>query len=129
MTFRMYLFFMSIATLLSWGAWVLVLYTTNPNDAGAGGFFVFYVTLAMGLIGLLTLMGMAYRILFLRRTAVMAREVRISFRHAVFLSIVAVGALALSAQGWLSWWVLLLSLILMSIVEYLFLLREEARRS
>jgi hypothetical protein len=125
----MYLFFMALATLLSWGAWILVLYTTNPDEAGTGGFVLFYVTLLLGLIGTLTLFGMAYRLVLLRRQSVIAREVRISFRHAVFLSSVAVGALALSARGWLRGWVFLVCIILMSIIEYLFLLREEARRT
>jgi len=129
MTFRTYLILMGLGTLISWGAWVLVLYTTNPFEAGASGFVLFYLTLGMSLIGTLTLLGMAYRVFFLRRHAVMMREVRISFRHAVFLSLVAVGALALSAQGWLKWWALLALFILMSLVEYFFLLREEAHRS
>src|SRR5689334_2085133 len=129
MTFRMYLVFMTIATILSWGAWVLVLNTTNPQEAGMAGFLVFYVTLLLSLVGTLTLFGTAYRVLFLRREGVMAREVRIAFRHAVLLSIAAVTALVLSAQGWLTWWALLLLLIAMSILEYVFLLREEGRRS
>ena len=129
MTFRMYLVFMTIATVLSWGAWVLVLNTTNPQEAGTGGFIVFYLTLCMALLGTLTLFGTAYRVLFLRREGVMAREVRIAFRHAVLLSLAAIGALVFSAQGWLHWWVLVLLLVLLSIIEYIFLLREEGRRS
>ncbi|MEO5927292.1 MAG: hypothetical protein ABIO72_01185 [Patescibacteria group bacterium] len=129
MTFRMYLVLMTIATILSWGAWVLVLNTTNPQEAGTGGFVIFFVTLLLSLVGTLTLFGTAYRVLFLRRSGVMAREVRVAFRHAVFLSIAAILALFLSAQGWLSWWALLLLLVTMSAVEYVFLLREESRRS
>lgn len=125
----MYLVFMTLATILSWGAWVLVLNTTNPQEAGTAGFLVFYFTLLLSLVGTLTLFGTAYRVLFLRREGVMAREVRIAFRHAVLLSISAIVALVLSAQGWLTWWALLLLLVAMSVVEYVFLLREEGRRS
>lgn len=129
MTFRMYLLFMTLATGLSWIAWVLVVYSMNPHEVGIGGFVLFYVTLLFALIGTLTLLGMAYRLLLLRRSVMVTREVRISFRHAVFLSLVAVIALVLSAEGWLNVWVFVVSILLMSVVEYLFLLREEARRS
>ncbi|MFA5935369.1 MAG: hypothetical protein WC787_00720 [Patescibacteria group bacterium] len=129
MTFRVYIAFMSAATVLSWGAWLLVLTNTNPDEAEIWGFGLFYLTLLLGLIGTLTLIGMAYRILILNRGGIMAREVRIAFRHAVFLSCVAVAALILSAQRFLTWWMFILLIIGMSVVEYLFLLREEARRS
>jgi hypothetical protein len=125
----MYLLFMALATALSWIAWALVLYTMNPYEVGVGGFILFYVTLLFGLIGTLTLAGMGYRILLLRRSVMVTREVRISFRHAVFLSAVAVAALVLSAEGWLNVWVFVVSILVMSVLEYLFLLREEARRS
>jgi hypothetical protein len=101
----------------------------NPYEVGVGGFILFYVTLLFGLIGTLTLAGMGYRILLLRRSVMVTREVRISFRHAVFLSAVAVAALVLSAEGWLNVWVFVVSILVMSVLEYLFLLREEARRS
>ena len=128
MTFRMYLVLMTIATVLLWGAWVLVLNTTNPTEAGMGGFVMFYVTLLLSLVGTLTLFGTAYRVLFLRRSGVMAREVRVAFRHAVFLSVTAIVALGLSAKGWLTWWMLIILFAVMSAIEYLFLLNEESRR-
>ena len=52
----------------------------------------------------------------------------VAFRHAVFLSVTAIVALGLSAKGWLTWWMLIILFAVMSAIEYLFLLNEEARR-
>lgn len=124
----MYILFMTFATLLSWVAWAVVLWSMNPEETGPGGFLIFYVTLFMGLLGTLTLFGVTYRVMFLGRRDVVSREVRISFRHAIALSAMAVAALALSAQGLLRWWIAAILIAVVSVIEYLFLVKEEARR-
>lgn len=93
------------------------------------GFAMFYLTLFMGMIGVLTLLGMAYRVLLLKRRDVILREVRVAFRHAVLLSLVAIISLALSGQEMLKWWVVMVMVVVMSGVEYLFLIGEESRRT
>ncbi len=129
MTFRMYVIFMTLATLLSWGGWGLVIWNTDPTQAGVMGLILFYVTLLMGLIGLLTLFGLIFRTVILRRQEVLMRQVRAAFRHAVLLSFIAITALVLSAGSMLHWWVLGVLILVMCGVEYLFLLGEEARRT
>lgn len=129
MSFRIYLAIMSVATLASWLAWVFVVISTNPFEASGLGFVLFYITLLMGLVGTLTLAGLCYRVLVLKRHDVLMREVRISFRHAVLLSIIAVLALGLSAYGWLKWWAVLGLAVVMLLIEYFFLIKEESRRS
>ena len=129
MTFRMYIALMSLATLFAWVAWGVILWNTNPFEAGITGFVMFYVTLFISLVGTLTLLGVSYRVLLRNRRDVISREVRISFRHAVVLSLLGVVALALSAQGMLRWWMVLLLILAGSGLEYFFLIKEEARRS
>lgn len=128
MTFRMYIFFMSLATLLSWVAWAIIVWNTNPLETGIGGFVIFYVTLLMGLVGMITLMGLSYRVIVLKRSSVISREVRISFRHGVALAAMAVIALALSAKDLLNWWIMLILVAAVSVLEYIFLIKEESRR-
>ncbi|MBU1448912.1 MAG: hypothetical protein ABIK13_04055 [Patescibacteria group bacterium] len=129
MTFRLYMALMSAATLMAIGAWTFVVWSTNPQEAPVIGFVMFYMTLFLSLVGLLTLGGVGYRVLILGRRDLVSREVRVSFRHAIFLASIAVVALAGSAAGWLRWWMFLLLLIVVSVVEYVFLVKEEARRS
>ncbi|MFH1078638.1 MAG: hypothetical protein V1745_05170 [Patescibacteria group bacterium] len=129
MTFRMYMALMSAATLMAMGAWAFVVWSTNPQEAPAIGFVMFYLTLLMSLVGLLTIAGVGYRVVILGRRDLVSREVRISFRHAVFLAAMAVVALICSASGWLRWWTFLALIVVVSVIEYAFLVKEEARRS
>lgn len=119
---------MAAATLLSWVAWGVLVVNTNPLETSIGGFIMFYVTLCMGLIGSLTILGLSYRVLVLKRHDVVSREVRVSFRHAVLLSAICVGLLALSAAGWLRWWAFLVLVIAVIGIEYIFLISDESRR-
>lgn len=73
------------------------------------------------------MLGMIFRI-GIKRNAMLTREVRVSFRHAVLLAISGSVALWLSANRQLSWYWILLLIICISVVEYLFLAVQTARR-
>lgn len=128
MTFRIYLMFMAVATALAGFAWGVIVWNTDPFETGFAGFFMFYLTLFMVLVGSLTILGSIYRVHVLKRKDVLIREVKISFRHAIALSFAGIAALALSASGRLHWWSLLILIAVLTIVEYVFLVKEEARR-
>jgi hypothetical protein len=120
---------MAVAAVLSWIAWTTIIINTNPAEAGIGGFVIFYLTLLLGLIGLLTILGTAYRVLILKKQDVISRAVRISFRHGVILGAMAVVSLALSAKSLLRWWLVILMIGVVAMFEYFFILKDEARRS
>jgi Ca2+/Na+ antiporter len=120
---------MSIATLIAWGGWVFVVFTINPEEAGALSLILFYVTLFMAMLGTLAVIGIVYRIRLLKRDQLMIREVRITFRHAIMLSLALICSLFLSAQGLLTWWNFLALFVGVGVVEYLFLLMQESRRT
>jgi len=128
MSFRWYIFFMLASTALAWVAWFIVLLNVNPLETGLFGFLLFYITLVTGMIGSLSLVGVFYRVVLLKRKDVISREVKVSFRHALLLSFVAVSSLALSSQGVLHWWVLLVLILVASMFEYASLLVQQSRR-
>ena len=117
-----------ITTIVSWIGLGVVLLNTNPEDDGLGSLTIFYLTLFAGLVGVLTLLGVAFRVYVAGRKDVVQREVRVAFRHAVLLSLTGVVALLFSAQGFFRWWVLVLILFVVTVIEYLFLLKESSRR-
>ncbi len=129
MSFKWYMWCMSIATALAWAGWALVLFTTDPTEAGFTGLLLFYLTLFVAMVGTLSVFGVLYRVRFLKRDHLLTREVRIAFRHAIMLSTVGIASLALSAQGLLTWWNFLALFVGVGIVEYVFLLMQESRRS
>ncbi len=128
MSFRGYLVLMGLSTVIAWLGWVIVLFNIDPFASGAVGFVLFYITLWAGLIGTLTIAGLLYRVYALRRGDLVIREVRVSFRHALLLSLVSIIALILSAQGWFSWWVLVVLIVVAGVIEYISLVVQQSRR-
>jgi len=128
MSFRAYIFFMLLATVLAWIGWLVVLLNVNPKESGLSGFVLFYLTLFVSLIGILALVGIFSRVKILKRHDLLIREVKVSFRHAVLLSVVAVASLIFSAHGWLKWWVLLLFIAIVALIEYVALVIQKSHR-
>ena len=106
-----------------------MLFTVDPQEAGVIGAILFYITLFVALVGTMMAMGLLYRVILRKRQPVMAREVKISFRHSLMLSLMAMISLILSATGLLFWWNFLALVIVALAIEYGFLLVNESRRS
>lgn len=128
MTFRAYLVLMGLSTAMAWVGWLIVLLNVDPFRTNFMGIVLFYVTLSVGLVGLLTLGGLLYRVGIMRRNELISREVKVSFRHAILLTVLSVIALILSRQGVLHWWVLVVLIVTAGILEYLSLLVQQSRR-
>jgi len=120
---------MGAGTLLAWGAWATVIFQVNLHEAGILGVILFYLTLAVSLLGSFSIMGVVYRVHALKRKHVISREVRIAFRHAILLTVVAIFSLILSTKSWLTWWSFLLLIASVGIVEYIALLIQETHRT
>ena len=118
---------MGIGTALAWIAWLFVLQTMNPVEAGLTAFIFFYFTLFLSLVGTLSMLELIFRV-GIRRDAMITREVRVSVRHAILLALGGSTALWLSSNRALSWYWILLLIICMSVVEYLFLAVQTSRR-
>lgn len=129
MNFRAYLWTMTLITIVAWGGWAYVLWSVNPAEAGWLGLILFYITLFAALIGTFAVSGSLYRVLILKHKEVISREVRITFRHAVMVSLIGIVCLALSAKEMLHYWVLLGLVTAAGVIEYVFLLMQESRRS
>lgn len=121
---------MLLSTLLAWAAWGFVITNVQPGVSGFTGLGLFYTTLFISLIGSLTLIGLAIRLLLSRGKGqgLEFRDVRVSFRHAVLFSIVSVAALILSSSGRLVWWSCLVLILGAMAVEALVLVLHSGRR-
>ena len=102
MTFRFYLFIMTLATVAAWIAWVIVINAIDPVRAGVLGFILFFVTLAIALIGSLSILGIGIRV-WLRPEGSIARQTSRSVRHAVLLTLLFSLSLLLASNGLLRW--------------------------
>lgn len=119
MTLRKYLVLMSFATCLCWGAWLLVLFLVDPEGTSGAGFLMFYVALFFALMGTFAILGFLIRYVF-KKDEFAFRQVKVSFRQAILLSMLVVGWLFLQAHGFLAWWNLLIFIAILAALEFFF---------
>lgn len=118
MTLKKYLFLMIFATVLCFGAWALVLFFVNPNEAGTVGYVFFFFTLFCGLVGIFSILGFIFRYL-LKRNEFAYNQVKTAFRQAVMLSFMLTAMLVLQGLGLLVWWNTILFVALLGVLEFI----------
>ncbi len=128
MSYRSYLLIMLAGTLVAWSGWALVLLRINPKEAGLLGLTSFYVTLFMGMVGLLTLVELLINVHLMKKRELLIREVKMAFRRAVLLALICVLSLIFSSVGKFSWWILLVFIAVAAAIEYIFMLISHSRR-
>lgn len=127
MTLRGYLMIVSLGSLIAWATWLFVLFMVNPFEAGIIGFSLFYIALALALVGTLSLVGFGIRMLLYKQEVVVLREVATAFRQACLLTLMLIGSLLLQSQSLLVWWSIILFVFLVSTLELFFLSSRYAR--
>lgn len=123
MSFRSYLIFMTLATLVAWSAWVVVLHAIDPTQSGWLGFLLFYFTFSIALFGSLALLGIAVRF-WLKQSALSVRITIKAFRQSLLFTALFVVSLLLFSQGWFRWWMMLLVLLIVGFIELVFVSHE-----
>jgi hypothetical protein len=121
MTLKEFIIWMLLGTLICWAAFGIVIYTTNPFEAGALAFIFFYITLILSMTGSLTLVGLFTRIFVLKRDDFVARRVTASFRQGIFLSFVLAAGLLLMSKDLLTWWNITLFVLGITLLEFFFI--------
>jgi len=104
MTLRQYLTIMLLATIFCWIAWWFVISNVDPFQGDGLGFFFFYLSLFLAILGTLSLLTFVVRKILSRQNLPMFRYVQKSFRDAIFIALLVVLLLFLQAQGYLHWW-------------------------
>ncbi|PIY78796.1 MAG: hypothetical protein COY82_00570 [Parcubacteria group bacterium CG_4_10_14_0_8_um_filter_35_7] len=126
MTLKSYLILMTISTFFCWLAWGVVLFFIDPTQAGFIGLLFFYLSLFLALTGTISLIGFFLRTLILKNEIVF-RHVIISFRQAVFFSMVIVGSLFLESKDLFTWWNITFLVLFLTVLEFFFI--SQRRRS
>lgn len=124
MTLRSYLWGMRISTLLSFLAWLLVVWQIDPIKAGVMGQLFFYVATLFFLSGLFILFFTWSRGKFSGGSEVAFAYVSVSFRQGILLALLAVIILFLQSLRVLTWWDGLLVVAGICLVELYFLTRR-----
>lgn len=112
---------MVLATILAWLGFFIIINNLDPTQASFTVFLLFYLILFLGLLGLFSLLGFWFRILWQRRRGVPRLMVAESFRQALILAIILIVALWLQAVRVLNWWTIILLVILGTAIEFFIL--------
>lgn len=127
MTFKQYLFFMSLGTFAAVAAWVVVLQSINPVLAGVSGRLMFYITLFVALVGTFALVGTMIRVLVVHKKAIVSREVARAFRHSILFSSIIILNLLMASVEYMKWWTVLLTVLFVAFIELFFLTAKRGR--
>ena len=118
MNLRQYIILMIISSVLAWLTLCFVLIYTNPEDAGLGIFFLFYSTLLIALASSFSILGLIIRVWILKQYNSASYLASKSFRQAVLLSTLIIAVLYFQNKSILNWWVILLSIVILTMVEF-----------
>lgn len=121
MTLKEFIIWMFFGTLICWAAFGIILYTTNPFEAGTVAFIFFYISMILALTGSLTLAGLFTRVFILKRDDFVARRVMASFRQGIFLAVAFSAGLLLMSKGLITWWNITLFVLGISLLEFFFI--------
>lgn len=127
MTLRQYLISMSLATLIAWLAFALVLFLVDPASAEIAGLIIFYVSLFLAILGTISVLGFFLRVKLHKGEVILPREVAGAFRQGFFLSFLFVSALYLQSKDMLVWWNIVLLVGAVTILEFLFISYRRSR--
>ncbi|MCD4705134.1 hypothetical protein K8R66_03600 [bacterium] len=108
---------MSFATLLSWFGFLMVIFFTNPAEAGILSFAIFYLILALAVIGTFTILGFLIRRLFSKEELAFPHVI-ISFRQALWLALVLDISLYLQSISLFNWLNAILIILVLGLIEF-----------
>ncbi len=111
------LYVISIATIISWLSWILVIMNLDPYTSTGMGLGLFFISLTLALIGTFTLI-----LFFLKKlrnqNEVYIKHVMISLRQGILLSMSTTICLSFLMLGLLRIWNGLLIVIIITLLEF-----------
>lgn len=114
-----YLGYILFAGALSWAAVLLVMFKLNPNDSQALALMLFFISLFFALTSSFTILGYFLRV-WLQRNEIFYNHLNISLRQGILLSVIGIGCLSLQILRVLNWWLGLLLIFAVTLLEFYF---------
>ena len=114
------MFFIVLGTIISWVTWGMIVFNSNPEQAGFLVFSLFYLSLFLALSGLIFLVGYWFKKKFFKKQLPFYR-VKSSVRHGVFFAILILSWAILKSHNLSRWWNLALLILILAILEFFFI--------
>jgi len=120
MSLRVYIILMLIATTACLLAFLAIIYFFDPTKGGILAVILFYLSLFLFLIGLFSLLGLIGRIIFTSHQLIF-KKVIISFRQAIWFSLLVTASLYLKSVNLFIWRNILILIFALVILELFFM--------
>ena len=117
-TTKTYILPLAAGTILSFAAFLSVLWFVDPFASGLSAHVFFYLTLFLTAVGGFALVGIALRKRFV--PGIMTEQFAVSLRQAILLAALVSTLLALQANNILYWWVAITLVLFIITVEIFF---------
>lgn len=111
---------MIIVTVFMWLGWFFIILKIDPLTTDWVGLAFFYFTLGISVSGTLSIIGTVIRRWF-KPTELVSRQVLISFRQSIWLSLIIIIALILTANELFHLWIITLVIFIFAFLELAFL--------
>jgi len=123
MNLSAYLMGLVLVILLASACLAAILVYSNPNDSGLVIFVLFYSCLFISVTGIFALIGFFIRQISRKKKFSMpqgqiVRNLEVSFRQGLLLSVILIAVLVLQSQRILSWWHLVVLVGLVGLAEW-----------
>ncbi len=116
MTLRRYLFLILLLVIVFWSSFIILLFNTNPYKSNFFLILLMYILIALGISGIFFLLNFTLK-LKLKKNIVAIRELKISFRQSLLLSLFIILFLYLSHLGFIRWWNIIILFLIFILVE------------
>lgn len=122
MSLKLYMILLSVGTALCWAAWLVVLFTMDPESAGGIALISFYVSLFLALIGTFTLGGFSLRAL-VGKNKLPFKFIGISVRQGALFAVLIIVSLMLQGADLFQWWSAIFLILALAVLEAFFLIK------
>ncbi len=123
MSFRAYSVIMIFATLISWALLVMIVNLVDPGVTNWIGFFLFYFSLFLSLLGTSALIGFFIRIIM--KKELVFKLVKDAFRQSFLFSFLILACLFLLSRELFTWLNVSFLILGLSILEFFLLSYEQ----
>lgn len=123
MSHAYYIIAVFIATILGWASWIVVLNNLSPFISGYLALTLFYASLFIALTGTFSILNYYLR-LAINKSKNYYQHLNTALRQGSLLSAMICVGLAFQRLRVLTWWVAVLVLIIVLLIEYYFMARD-----
>ena len=120
MSVRQYILFLLYGTVISWCAWLITLFSIDPATASVVGLSAFHLSFFAAITGTVSTLSTVVRVN--RKTPyTLEGLVKVSLRQGLFIALLVEISLIFMHNEWLTWWSVLLLVLIFGFLEALFL--------